>query len=188
MYLVPFKLRQYGKNGSSHLTPEIERAIGFWLSFLPRGPFRAVPPHSGTPFVITMSDGEGTGSVAAAIWSPLAAGGVHQPRWFQVDLPPSVLEAWSQSTDLEPQHHINKIEAIVPAICLCTWPNLAVVDYTWAQIPALGCWPWFKRVPSECNIVDGLSRKNFATAFANNWLRDSAQLPEPLLDLVPALC
>ena len=101
---------------------------------------------------------------------------------------------------------------------LCTWPNLtrgslwlhfidndgalshlvsgcsrnsslsAVVDYTWAQIPALGCWPWFERVPSECNIVDGLSRKNFATAFANNWLRDSAQLPEPLLDLVPAFC
>ena len=124
-----------------------------------------------------MSDGEGTGSVAAAIWSPLAPGGVHQPRWFQIDLPPSVLEAWSQSTDLEPQRHINKIEAIVPAICLCTWPNLirgslwlhfidndgalaclvsgcsrnsslsAVVDYTWAQIPALGCWPWFERVP-----------------------------------------
>ena len=92
MHLAPFKLRQYGKNGSSHLTPEIERAIGFWLSVLPRGPFRAVPPHSGTPFVITMNDGEGTGSVAAAIWSPLAPGGVHQPRWFQVDLPPSVLE------------------------------------------------------------------------------------------------
>ena len=87
MHLVPFKIRQYGKNGSSHLTPEIERAIGFWLSVLPRGPFRAVPPHSGTPFVITMSDGEGTGSAAAAIWSPLAPGGVHQPRWFQVDLP-----------------------------------------------------------------------------------------------------
>ena len=61
MHLAPFKLRQYGKNGSSHLTPEIERAIGFWLSVLPHGPFRAVPPHSGTPFVITMSDGEGTG-------------------------------------------------------------------------------------------------------------------------------
>ena len=99
---------------------------------------------------------------------------MQQPRWFQIDLPPSVLEAWSQSTDLEPQRHINKIEAIVPATCLCTWPNLirgslwlhfididgalaclvsgssknsslsAVVDYTWAQIPALGCWPWFE--------------------------------------------
>ena len=110
---MPFKLRQYGKNGSSHLTPEIERAIGFWLSVLPRGPFWAVPPNSGTPFVITMSDGEGTGSVAAAIWSPLAPGGVHQPRWFQVDLPQSVLAAWSQSADLEPQRHINKMEAIV---------------------------------------------------------------------------
>ena len=217
MYLVPFKLRQYGKNGCSHLTEEIERAIAFWLSVLPCGPFRAVPPHSGTPFVITMSDGEDTGSVAAAIWSPLAPGGAHQPRWFQIDLPPSVLVAWSESTDTEPQRHINKIEAVVPAICLCTWPNLirgsvwlhfidndgalaclisgcsknsslsAVVDYTWAQIPALGCWPWFERVPSECNIVDGLSRRNFSTAQENNWVRDSAQLPEPLLDLTPAL-
>ena len=34
---------------------EIKRAIAFWLSLLPRGPFRAVPPHSGTPFVFTMS-------------------------------------------------------------------------------------------------------------------------------------
>ena len=167
MHLVPFKLRQYGENGCSHLTAEIERAIAFWLSVLPRGPFRAVPPHSGTPFVITMSDGEGTGSVAAAIWSPLAPCGVHQPRWFQLDLPPSVLHAWSESTEIEPQRHINKIEAIVPAICLCTWSHLirgslwlhfidndgalaclisgcsknsslsAVVDFTWAQIPVL---------------------------------------------------
>ena len=165
------------------------------------------------PYVITISDGEGTGSVAAAIWSPLAPGGVHQPRWFQLDLPPAVLLAWSDGTDLEPQRHINKIEAIVPAICLCTWSHLirgslwlhfidndgalaclvsgcsknsslsAVVDYTWAQILVLGCWPWFERVPSACNIVDGLSRKNFSTALANDWVRDLARLPEPLFDL-----
>ena len=72
MHLAPFKLRQYGKNGCSHLTSEIERAIAFWLYVLPCGPFRAVLPHSVTPFVITMSDGEGTGSVAAAIWSPFS--------------------------------------------------------------------------------------------------------------------
>ena len=189
MYLAPFKLRQYGKNGCSHLTAEIERAIAFWLYVLPLGPFRAVPPHSGTPFVITMSDGEGTGSVAAAIWSPSAPGGVHQPRWFELDLPPAALLAWSDGKDLEPQRHINKIEAIVPAICLCTWSHpirgalwlhfidndgalaclvsgcsknsslSTVVDYTWAQIPVFGCWPWFERVPSACNIADRLSRK-----------------------------
>ena len=31
--LVPFKMRQFGKNGCSHLTAEIERALAFWLSF-----------------------------------------------------------------------------------------------------------------------------------------------------------
>ena len=82
MYPAPCKLRQYGRNGCSHLTAEIERAIAFWLHVLLRGLFIAVPRHSGTPLVITMSDGEGTGSVAAAIWSPLAPGGVHQPVGF----------------------------------------------------------------------------------------------------------
>ena len=178
MHLAPFKLRQYGKNGCSHLTAEIERAIAFWLYVLPRGPFRAVPPHSGTPFVITMSDGEGTGSVAVAIWSPLAPGGVHQPRWFQLNLPPSALHSWSEGKELEPQRHINKIEAIVPAICLCTvvpphsrFPFATLHLQRWCFVLpclrmlkkqlVLGCWPWFERVPSKCNIVDGLSRKNF---------------------------
>ena len=40
--------------------------------------------------------------------SPLAPGGVHQPRWFQIDLPPSVLGTWFESTEIEPQRHINK--------------------------------------------------------------------------------
>ena len=124
MHLAPFKLRQYGRNGCSHLTAEIERAVAFWLHVVRRGPFRAVLQHSGTPFVITMSDGEGTGSVAAAIWSPSAPGGVHQPRWFQLDLPPAAFLPWSDGKELEPQRHINKIEAIVPAICLCTWSYL----------------------------------------------------------------
>ena len=165
MHLAPFKLRQYGKNGSSHLTPEIERAIGFWLSFLPRGPFRAVPPHSGTPFVITMSDGEGTGSVAAAIWSPLAPGGVHQPRWFQVDLHNPYLQLGLKVRISSPRDTSTRLRPLFPAICLTTWPDLIrgslwlhfidndgaqsclvsgcsrnsslsdVVDYTWAQIP-----------------------------------------------------
>ena len=38
---------------------------------------------------------------------------LHQPRWFQIDLPPSVLAAWSESTEIEPQRDINKIEAVL---------------------------------------------------------------------------
>ena len=141
MHLAPFKLRQCGRNGCSHLTAEIERAIAFWLHVLPRGPFSPVPPHSGTPFVITMSDGEGTGSVASAIWSPLAPGGVHQPRWFQLDLPPSALHAWSEGKELEPQRHIIKIEAIVPAICLCTWSHLIRGSLWLHLLTTMVLWP-----------------------------------------------
>ena len=189
MHLAPFKLRQYGRNGCSHLTAEIQRAIAFWLYVLPRAPFRAVPPHSGTPFVITMSDGEGTGSVAAAIWSPLAPGGVHQPVGFNstyhlqhflrgqmVNISSlSVTSTKSRPSSLLSVFVHGPTSFTVPFgyISLTTmvlWPALyldaqknsslsAVVDYTSAQIPVLGCWPWFERVPSACNIVDGLSRK-----------------------------
>ena len=141
---------------------------------------------------------------------------MHQPRWFQIDFPPSVLAAWSTSTEIEPQCHINKIEAVVPAICLCTWPDLirgslwlhfidnggalaflisgcsknsslsAVVDFIWAQIPVLRCWPWFERA-IRVQYRRWLVSKEFPTAQDNNWVRDSAQLPEPLLVLAPAL-
>ena len=124
-HLAPFKLCvSTGKMVAPTSQLKSNVLLLFWLCVLPRGPFRAVLPHSGTPFVITMSDGEGTGSVAAAIWSPAAPGGVHQPCWFQLDLPPAALHAWSEGKELEPQRHINKIEAIVLAICLCTWSHL----------------------------------------------------------------
>ena len=49
MYLAAFKLRQYGRNGCSHLTAEIERAIAFWL-FTPLVPTR--PTTFCTPRVV----------------------------------------------------------------------------------------------------------------------------------------
>ena len=141
MHLAPFKLRQYGKNGCSHLTAEIERAVAFWLYVLPRGPFRAVPPHSGTPFVITMSDGEGTGSVAAAIWSPSAPGGVHQPRWFQIDLPPPVLVAWSESTVIEPQRHFNKLRPSFLQFVFAPGPSSSAVPFGYTSLTTMVLWP-----------------------------------------------
>ena len=49
-----------------------------------------------------------------------------------------------------------------------------IIDYTWHRIAQLRCLPWFERVPSECNIVDGLSRKDFEFAIAGAWERDVA--------------
>ena len=109
---------------------------------------------------------------------------------------------------MDTQRHINKIEAIVPAICCsiwgaylkgCLWLHFIdndgalacliaghskstilseIIDYTWEQVPALQCWPWFERVPSQCNIVDGLSRGNFSAAVG--WTRDVPILPREL--------
>ena len=85
-------------------------------------------------------------------------------------------------------HFIDNDGALVCLVSGCSKSTSlsAVVDYTQAQIPVLGSWPWFERVPSKCNIVDGPSRKNFSTSPVNDWVRDSAQLPEPLLDMTHA--
>ena len=36
-----------------------------------------------------------------------------------------------------------------------------VVGATWAQAAALDCWPYFDRVPSKSNPIDGVSRRDF---------------------------
>ena len=107
----------------------------------------------------------------------------------QIVRPLSVLVAWSESTDIEPQRHINKIEAIVSANCLRTWSNLirgslwlhfidndgalaclisgysknsslsAFVDHTWAQIPALGLLAMVREVALGMQYVEGWSRR-----------------------------
>ena len=88
-----------------------------------------------------MSDGEGTGSVAAALWSPLAPGGVHQPRWFQIDLPPSVLVAWSESTDIEPQRHINKLRPSILQFVFAPGPSSSAVRSGYTSSTTMVLWP-----------------------------------------------
>ena len=61
-----------------------------------------------------------------------------------------------------------------------------IIDYTWCQVAQLRCWPWFERVPSECNIVDGLSRKDFELAITGDGVRDVALCPDELAALRPA--
>ena len=171
---------------------------------------RQPPPSSSTPVVVTFSDGEGSSSVAVAIWSPLAPGGIACPRWLQVDVPKTVQERWS-SQESGGVQHINKLEALGPALVVGTWGHLVrgclwlhfidnnvamdcfisgyskgsavlseIIDYTWHRIAQLRCWPWFERVPSECNIVDGLTRKDFEFAIAGAWERDVAICPSVL--------
>ena len=149
---------------------------------------------------------------SGALWHLVAC---TNPVWFQLDLPPSALHAWSESTDIEPQRHINKIEAIVPAISLCTWPKLicgslwlhfidyevlwpalSLVTQTTAHLALLlttlerSFLPWVAGHRSRgCprNATSSLvCLGEISPLHRRTWVRDSAQLPEPLLDLTPA--
>ena len=69
-YLQAFCKRQYSRASSDRLDEGLRCSARFWRRALRLGPFRTVPPSPSTPLVISFSDGEGSGSVAAAIWSP----------------------------------------------------------------------------------------------------------------------
>ena len=162
-----------------HTSHEIERAIAFWLHVLPRGPFRAVPPHSGTPFVITMSDGEGTGSVAAAIWSPLAPGGVHQPRWFQLDLPPAALRGQRLKNSSLSVTSTKSRRSSLQSVFV-RGPTSFAVPFGYTSLTTMLLWPALSPGAQKAALqallwttlgrksLYGLSRKNFSTALVND--------------------
>jgi len=58
-----------------------------------------------------------------------------------------------------------------------------IVHYTWSQVAALHATPWFDRVASPSNPVDGLSRGDMA----GPWSLQDLHLPERLLHQLRAL-
>jgi len=105
-------------------------------------------------------------------------------------------------------HDIMEIEGIAPLLILHNWPWLVkdalwihfidnnsalgalvkgsssvcqkdiIVGHTWAQIAQLGVYPWFDRVDTHSNPVDGLSRKNFS----GDWSWTSIEFPENVIN------
>ena len=103
-------------------------------------------------------------------------------------VPATVRDLWSRQRLLGEHYDILEIEAIGPAIVLATWPKklqgclwthyidnenaLAAVirggssvhsadciaAYVGERCAYLGLWPWFDRVDTKSNPVDGISR------------------------------
>ena len=69
--LVPLRCRQYSDKADVRLSPAIEEALLWFRRTLLDHPPREMPFElQNWPFIVTISDGEGTGSVAVALWMP----------------------------------------------------------------------------------------------------------------------
>ena len=117
-------------------------------------------------------------------WSLREGGGTQQINKIEAIGPALVVSTWG--------HYVRGclwlhfIDNNVALDCLVSGyskgsPVLSdIIDYTWSQVARLPCWPWFERVPSECNIVDGLSQRDFYYAVEGGWVRDVALCPDQL--------
>ena len=184
--LRPFIRRSYERR--SALNVQIRSGIDFWLQFLNAFVPRYIPVFlEAMEVTVSYSDGEGDkAGLGVAVWSarcpdgPLAAF-CDIPEQVR-RLWDSQREAEAQSSD------IFLIEAIGPLALLHTYPNVlkntlwlhfidneasqhslikgsssiacgdVIVGETWKRIQQLNIYPYFDRVESKANPVDGLSR------------------------------
>ena len=137
------------------------------------------------PLVITYSDGEGSlAGVGVAIWAP---GEKPQGGYMKTPQVMRRLWS-RQKQGAQEDHDIYEIEALGPVLVLATWPHLlkdrlwihfidnsnaltamvkggssvhsADVLAAWvsSMVAELGVIPWYDRVDTKSNPVDGLSR------------------------------
>ena len=183
--LRPLARRQ--RDGYLTLNPQLRSSIEWWIATLQANKFpRQVSLFWNKRTMISYSDGEGADAVVGVgLWiegspTPLAA---------YLKVPRELRLLWAQQrarcTD------IFQIEAIGPLVVLATWPELVldclwihfidnaaalsalvngsssvasgdlIVGLAWEVIASRCIYPWFDRVDSKSNPVDGLSRGNW---------------------------
>ena len=166
-----------------------ERCLKWWLRFLEHYHPRQVPSaiHS-LPLVISYSDGEGgLAGIGAAVWSSCLA----RPLAVYTEVPVELRCYWADESQKQ-GNDIFLVEALGPLILLLAFPKLLrqsrwlhfidntaaesslikgasslshgdhVVGLTWALVQERFLWPYFDRVESNANPVDGSSRRRFA--------------------------
>ena len=74
------------------------------------------------PSVVTVSGGEGSGSIALGVWLPREMGFV--PMLTRADAPEEWLARWSRDGRREPI--ITEVEVVGPLLALRAWPRAIV--------------------------------------------------------------
>jgi hypothetical protein len=181
--------RRAGETGRFNLNPQLVSSSEWWIGNLKVAPARAIPwKLDQLDVAISYSDGEGSDAgVGVAIWSKRLrfpeAGRLDIPTYIRT------LWAGQRKTQSGELYDIQEIEGIGPLLVLSTWPEIlrhslwlhfidnngalsclvkgsssclgtdTLVGLTWQKVANLGVLPWFDRVDTKSNPVDGLSRK-----------------------------
>ena len=163
----------------------------------------------GWPLIITVSDGEGTGSVAVAVWKPREKDFI--PRITRVDVPVGAMQSWTRGGARGTA--IMEIEAVGPLLAMSTWSDLfrdslwlhfidneaskyslikgsarasesnAIMHATWNECRLRRLYPWWDRVATKDNPVDQASRGDLSDLYGQHWVVDEPVLPEILRNL-----
>ena len=183
--LRAFKRRQY-ERGRYGLNEQILATIRWWIDVLKCPPERPIYSDlERRPTVVSYSDGEGAmAQVGIAVWP----GGGRDPIGGVIKVPQEIRDLWDWQQSLARHNDIYEVEAIGPLLLLFNWPELfrdtlwlhfidnqaalaslvkgsssvhsgdVIVGQTWRLAMNLNTIPWFDRVDSKSNPVDGLSR------------------------------
>ena len=172
--------RRAGEIGRSNLNPQLSASSKWWIDGLKLAPARAIPwKLDQLDVAISYSDGEGSDAgVGVAIWSRR----LQLPEAGRLDIPSCIRTLWAGQRRIHSGelYDIQEIEGIGPLLVLSTWPEV-LRHSLWMHFidnnGALSCLvkgsssclgtdtcvlPWFDRVDTKSNPVDGLSRKVLA--------------------------
>ena len=176
------------------LHTQLMACLLWWRLFLSTYRHREIPTSlTGRPLVVTYSDGEGD---AAGVGICIFCAKAPRPLAAFAKMPECIRQLWARRAGEGEYHDIFLIEAIGPLLVLCTYPNLLrgaawihfidntaaqhsllkgcssitsgdhVVGLTWERASALDCWPYFDRVHTKSNPIDGVSRQDFQGPWA----------------------
>jgi hypothetical protein len=157
------------------------------------------------PTIISYSDGEGKyAGVGAAAWVPW----LEHPIAVFGEVPTEIRKMWANLAGVKNYKDIFLVEAVGPVLLLCTFPRVMrnalwihyidnesaesslisgtsslptadhIVGLTWEICAKRSLMPYFDRVESKANPVDGLSRGNMS----GSW-REVAKAYFPIAEL-----
>ena len=200
--LRPLKVRQEARCRAD-LPDTLRACLLWWTRELKTNSGRPFPPDpADLPLHVTVSDGEGSGSVAVGWWQP------RNPAWTPLVTQATVPAQWqTEWAGTGQAQHINAIEAAGPALALASFPGLAAglwihfVDntaaehalvrggsgvhglnlltyWTWSEARQRTLYLWVARVASKDNPVDQLSRGVREDLYAQGWQHVPPLWPE----------